>query len=679
MTQIITAVEISHEGRSPAIYNDPHGMRPMQRRVFDKRAEKHLLIKSPPASGKSRALMYLGLDKVINQGLKKVIVAVPQVTIGASFSNTDLMAGGFFANWSVEPQWDLCSPGADHGAIAKSKASALIAFIDSSDTALICTHSTLQYAYQQAGASLFDNCVLAIDEFHHASSSQDSRLGELLVDVLARDKAQIIAMTGSYFRGDDIAILNPEHEEQFTHVSYTYWEQMSAYKHLKTLKINYAFYSALDGSYLQAIPRVLDLTRKTIIHIPHRNSPECAGSKHDEVDAIVDAIGHLETVEDGTNFFIVKAATGKEFIIANLVEDDAEFRTTVQTALRNPIEQSRVDIIIALGTAKEGFDWPAAEHAITVGYRGSLTEIIQIIGRVTRDHPGKSIATFTNLIAEPKADDSQVVVAVNQMLKAISVSLAMEQALSPKFKFVPKHSNNEPSMQEDPLTGDITIAIKGLKQAQSEKAKSVIENEMSELIAKVCQNPDVIKAMANEDIPAELVQDVYITRVIKEYLPNESDDDVEAIRQQVAAVMAISSVGNGKSLLDQPAQSSDPTTKSTDVGANHFIGLVRKFININELSVDLIDSINPFGHAYQVLSKGLTADVLQKVHGVAKTQRIQMTETEALALWPRIEIFAKDNGRPPSFESANHLERRLGEALEWLKNKKRESLKQGAM
>ena len=263
------------------------------------------------------------------------------------------------------------------------------------------------------------------------------------------------------------------------------------------------------------------------------------------------------------------------------------------------------------------------------------------------------------------------------MLKAISVSLAMEQALAPKFKFVPKHSDNDPTMQEDPVTGDITIAIKGLKQAQSDKAKAVIEHEMSELIAKVCQNSDVIKAMANDDIPAELLQDVYITRVIKEYLPNESDEDVEAIRQQVAAVMAMSSVGNGKSLLDDTAQSADITTKSTDVGANHFIGLVRKFININELSVDLIDSINPFGHAYQVLSKGLTADVLQKVHGVAKTQRIQMTETEALALWPRIEVFAKDNGRPPSFESPNHLERRLGEALEWLKNKKRESLKQG--
>lgn len=34
--------------------------------------------------------------------------------------------------------------------------------------------------------------------------------------------------------------------------------------------------------------------------------------------------------------------------------------------------------------AKEGFDWIWCEHALTVGYRASLTEIVQIIGRAKR-------------------------------------------------------------------------------------------------------------------------------------------------------------------------------------------------------------------------------------------------------------------------------------------------------
>ena len=183
-----------------------------------------------------------------------------------------------------------------------------------------------------------------------------------------------------------MAIMSVEDEARFTHVSYTYWEQMAAYKHLKTLKINYSFYSALDGSYLQALPKVFDLSKKTIIHIPHRMSPETAGSKHDEVDAIIDIIGDMQDVEEETNFYPVVTKDGHTLIVANLVEDDPEFRSKLQESLRDKTQQERVDVIIALGMAKEGFDWPPAEHAITVGYRGSLTEIIQIIGRVTRDH-----------------------------------------------------------------------------------------------------------------------------------------------------------------------------------------------------------------------------------------------------------------------------------------------------
>ena len=78
-----------------------------------------------------------------------------------------------------------------------------------------------------------------------------------------------------------------------------------------------------------------------------------------------------------------------------------------------------MDLIIALGMAKEGFDWVFCEHALTVGYRGSLTEVVQIIGRCTRDSENKTHAQFTNLIAQPDAADDQVTVSVNNMLKAI--------------------------------------------------------------------------------------------------------------------------------------------------------------------------------------------------------------------------------------------------------------------
>ena len=60
-----------------------------------------MLIKAPPASGKSRALMFIALDKLKNQGIKKVVVAVPEMSIGRSFQNTSMMKSGFFADWRV--------------------------------------------------------------------------------------------------------------------------------------------------------------------------------------------------------------------------------------------------------------------------------------------------------------------------------------------------------------------------------------------------------------------------------------------------------------------------------------------------------------------------------------------------------------------------------------------------
>ena len=79
--------------------------------------------------------------------------------------------------------------------------------------------------------------------------------------------------------------------------------------------------------------------------------------------------------------------------VADLVEDDPAKRDKVVSALKDPAQRNNrdhVDIILALGMAKEGFDWIWCEHALTVGYRASLTEIVQIIGRATRDAPGKT-------------------------------------------------------------------------------------------------------------------------------------------------------------------------------------------------------------------------------------------------------------------------------------------------
>ena len=90
-----------------------------------------------------------------------------------------------------------------------------------------------------------------------------------------------------------------------------------------------------------------------------------------------------------------------------------------------------------------GFDWPFCEHALTIGYRASLTQIIQIIGRATRDSENKEHSQFTNLILEPDASSNKVSISVNTMLKAISASLLMEQVLAPNVDFKSKKEANK--------------------------------------------------------------------------------------------------------------------------------------------------------------------------------------------------------------------------------------------
>ena len=646
---------------------DPLGMRPMQRRAFDRRDAKYLLIKSPPASGKSRALMFVALDKIHNQGIKKVIVAVPEVSIGASFKSTPLSRHGFYADWNIKPEWDLCSIGTDDGLAAKSKVSALKSFLESNDQILVCTHATLRFAYQAIGVKAFSGCLVAIDEFHHASSNEENRLGTLIRDFIDDGDCHMVAMTGSYFRGDDIAVMRPDDEAKFTSISYTYYEQMAAYTHLKKLLISYHFYR---GEYLSAIHEVLDTHRKTIIHIPHIMSAESTKLKHDEVDRIVEKIGNLENIDEDTGFWKVRTADGRLLNVVNLVDDNPNTRHKCITSLRTPALQADVDIIIALGMAKEGFDWPPAEHAITVGHRSSLTEQIQIIGRVTRDYPGKSVAQFTNLVAEPKADDSVVAGAVNAMLKAIAVSLAMEQALTPKFNFHRKNDNDDrPDVSFNEDTSVISIGIKGMREPTTERAKTIIENEMIELVAAACQDTNLVKASMSDAMPAEVVNEVHLAKIIVAKYPALDLDEQEVIREHLSAHMVMSSIAG------KPTNNfkSDDDVHSN----NNFVSAVRKFVNVNDLHIDLIDSINPFSQAYEVLSKGLTSEVLKTVHSVVKAQRIQMSEEEAFALWPRIQRFAKDNSRNPDPESLDELENRLGKALFWLKNKKLERMRKG--
>jgi len=625
------------------------GMREMQAKAYEGRTAQYLLLKAPPASGKSRALMFLALDKLQNQGIKKVIVAVPEKSIGASFETTELKKYGFFADWSPNPKYNLCTPGEE-----KSKVSAFLEFIESDESILICTHATLRFAFDGLDEKKLNNTLVAIDEFHHVSADGDNRLGEVLRNIMAKSEAHIVAMTGSYFRGDSIPVLMPEDEAKFTPITYNYYAQLNGYEYLKSLGIGYHFYS---GRYfkkqpdkeMSALAEVLDENKKTIVHIPSVNSAESSKEKYEEVGHVIDVLGDLEYQDEKTGVLYVKSKkTGKILKVADLVNDNPKSRDKISSYLRSVKSADDIDIIIALGMAKEGFDWPYCEHALTIGYRGSLTEIIQIIGRATRDSDNKTHAQFTNLIAAPDAEDDDVKLSVNNMLKAITASLLMEQVLAPNFNFKPKDLDNDDDDQDDE-----TIKIRGFKLPTSQRAKDIIESDLNDLKARILQDNQMLKAMPG-NLEPEIINTVLIPKIIREVYPDLNDEDVEAVRQHVV----VDSVIKNSTIEEQ--------------GDKKFIRMAGSFVNIDDIHIDLIDQINPFQKAFEILSKSVTTQVLKLIDEHIQSTKIDMTEEEAIILWPKIKEWVSKTGIEPNLQAFDQKEKRMAEALIFLREQKRQ-------
>jgi hypothetical protein len=664
---------VRYEQSGKSTRQNDMGMREMQARAYAARNAQYLLLKAPPASGKSRALMFLALDKVIRQGLKKVIVAVPEMSIGGSFRDTNLTSSGFFADWHVD--CDLCTAGSE------GKVEQVAAFLNNTESRyLLCTHATLRFAYERIGnCAAFNDVLVAIDEFHHTSAEDGNKLGAMVDALMADSTAHIIAMTGSYFRGDQVPILSPETEAKFTQVTYTYYEQLNGYKYLKSLGIGYHFY---QGRYFDALKKVLDLDKKTILHIPNVNSMESTGQKLHEVDTILDAIGTVVAKDSRTGIMTVKTRKGKTLRVADLVTDDS-MRVNVLKYLREIRERDQMDIIIALGMAKEGFDWPWCEHVLTIGYRSSLTEIVQIIGRATRDCEGKTHAQFTNLIAQPDAEDEDVKNSVNNMLKAITLSLLMREVLAPNITFRPR-SLMRPGETLQP--GD--IILDDTEHPISARVQKILSSGgIDQVVTTLLNTPEVINAAITKTTDPKLVTDVEMPKIIMQLFPDLDMSEVSTVNDVAKTQLAIHANGGLISKLDpkfevvgstSEKQKNDDDGNSIPNGAKEFLNIGNKLIDIDNLNIDLIDSINPFQGAYEILSKSVNAAMLKTIQDQVATVRSTVTDEEAVLLWEDVKAFKREYGVAPSLNANDAYERRLAEVLAYVRNKKAQQMQSQA-
>ncbi len=654
-------LNVSYAQTGASTKHNALGMREMQARAYEKRNAQFLLLKAPPASGKSRALMFLTLDKVYKQGMEKVIIAVPEMSIGGSFKDTNLIRYGFFADWHINPQYNLCTNESNFG-----KTERVQDFLaDKNEHFLLCTHSTLRFAYEKIqDIRILNKTVIAIDEFHHTSAEDGNKLGAMLDDLMQNSTAHIIAMTGSYFRGDQVPILTPEMESRFTQVTYTYYEQLNGYKYLKSLGLGYHFY---QGKYFEALKEVLDTRKKTIIHIPNVNSRESSKDKYTEVDKILELIGTYEYKDPETGIMTVRTEDSRILKIADLVTDGSE-RPLIQEYLRNIKNKDDMDIIIALGMAKEGFDWQYCEHVLTVGYRSSMTEVVQIIGRATRDCEGKEHAQFTNLIAQPDAEDEDVKNAVNNLIKAISLSLLMREVLAPNISFRPRSA-----MLDGEEAGEGEIIIEDRDKPVSETIKSLLENgAVEQIIQSLITKPEAIAPAIVDNKQSQRVTEIELPKVIKQIFPDLNDEDFSAIHDVVKTKLAVSGLTYSDSTI---TDEDNPYILSSNPNASQgILKLGNKFIDVDKLQVDLIDKINPFQGAYEILSKSINASLLKTIQDYVAVQGSTVSEEEALLLWDDIQKFVMEHKKKPDLTSFNPYEKRLAEALAFIRRKKAEEM-----
>ena len=655
-------VDIHYQQTGAATAVNPLGMREMQALAYEHRDKRFLLIKAPPASGKSRALMYIALDKLANQGIKKVVVAVPEKSIGRSFKNTNLTSAGFFADWKVAPYFNLTDVKNE-----QDKKGRFIEFFSHNGAkVLVCAHATLRNGMKELPDETFDDVLLAIDEFHHTSADANSNLGDVVRRVMNNSTGHIVAMTGSYFRGDGIPVLRAEDEAKFYPITYNYYQQLNGYKYLKNLILGYHFY---HGSYLDHIAEVLDPRKKTIVHIPSVNQRASTGlGKYQETSEIIKVIGTIDHKDYNTGIYYVKTDDGRILKVADLVEDEQKERNMVQDYLQNIKHKDDVDIIIALGTAKEGFDWQWCEMCLTIGVRGSLTEVIQIIGRCTRDCEGKETARFVNMIAMPEAEQAEVKVAVNDFLKAITASLLMEQVMAPSWKF--KTIKDEDKPGEDLAH---TIVVEGLKPLSSVKTQTIVNSQLDDLKAAILQDDMVVKALSGSTT-AETITQHLIPKVIRERYPELSEGEVEEVRQRVL----LDTIIKGNDIVDEKGDPISTITGDDDKPSegNRLIKIANRFINIDKLSINLIDTINPFQRAYEVISKSVDAKTLKIIQDTIAEQKYDMTLEQAITLFkgPLKEYVAAHDGKVPTIDHPDPKVRELAIAFQKIKNLKQRKL-----
>lgn len=267
----------------------------------------------------------------------------------------------------------------------------------------------------------------------------------------------------------------------------------------------------------------------------------------------------------------------------------------------------------------------------------------------------------------PDADQPDVKVAVNDFLKAITASLLMEQVMAPSWNFktvadVDSDNSNEMDIR--------TLVVEGLKPLSSEKTRLIVEEQLDDLKTSVLQDDLVVKAISG-NTTAETITKVLLPKVIREKYPDLNDEEVEQVRQR----FLLDTIVKGNNIVDDKGEPIDfniTTDDTRESEGNRLIALANRMINIDKLNINLIDTINPFQRAYEMLSKKVDKQTLKIIQDTLAEQQFDISVEQAVILFngPYKQWVEEHDGRRPDINDPDPKVRELAAAFQKLKNLK---------
>ena len=476
-------------------------MRDWQELAYNQLLDKDFwLINAPMASGKTFEIGCLTASKLMQNKKLRAIIAVPQTLIGFGFLEMRIEYPNG-EKFDFFPRHNLCKD------TPQSNIEYVLKWLkgpnsekDVLDRILICSHATLVYSFQ-TNPDLFKDVFIVVDEAHHIFWSENEELkiefsnaiGNVIQYCLKNKKRNVHLglTTATFFRGDRGEIIPKKYIGQFARFNLPYDEFLQSMRHMKSF--SYDFFLC-NNKFTEAVKHLFDDgVEKTIVYVPPVGSRFSTGDKHNDVLEIYKSIAlsdKPQIVEQEDGITLIKR--GKQFVrVVNLVdEDNRENKKKAIQAAHEQGDDSGIDVIIALGMFKEGGNWKWADREIILGPRKSLTDIIQIIGRLFRDANGKEHVSVFHLLpfALDQVDKEKTRENLNDFLKAIFASMLLEEIFRPVSIYFP---TSKKDIADEPGEGqERTNYLQEVCEDEQEVA-SILDEIQTEIVAILDANKEL--------------------------------------------------------------------------------------------------------------------------------------------------------------------------------------------